>query len=344
MAILSSQIPTKHMVPMCRQLATSYKAGIPVIRALELGAANADYRDVREALRGMADQVRAGATLAEAAMAQGKRLPPMFIQLLNAGEHGGRLDQMLEDLASYYEDRLEIGRTVAVAMFYPSLQLAAAWFLGTFALRLVRRLNVMSTERFELTAYLRDYGLFQLKALAVFAVIVLICWGLARVGALKWVTGWVSTHVWPIKKVTRKFALSRFFRSMSLLIGSGLNIKQCIVQSAATTTNPYIQRDLLKAVPYVADGATLTQAFSVTRSLTPMAREMLTIGETSGELETSLRKVSEYHLEEAKAAVRMALVALGVAILLLVALLIGYIVISFWTQFYGGMLDQIDGL
>lgn len=344
MAILSSQIPTKHMVPMCRQLATSYTSGIPVIRALELGAANAEARDVREVLSGMAQQVRDGATLGQAALAHEKRLPPMFIQLLYAGEHSGRLAQMLDDLAGYYEDRLKIKRTVAGALVYPSIQLSLAWFLGSFALRLVNRLNPASGERFNIWAYVRDYGVFQVKALAVFALIVLVCWGLARAGVFKWIVGWVTNKVWPLQPVTRKFALSRFFRSMSLLIGSGLPIKQCIEQSAATTANPYIQRDLLKAAPYVADGATLTQAFSVTRSLTPMAREMLTVGETSGELETSLRKVSEYHLEEAKAAVRAALVVLGVLILVVVAAVIGYILISFWTQYYGGMLDQIDNL
>ncbi len=145
----------------------------------------------------------------------------------------------------------------------------------------------------------------------------------------------VRNKIWPINIVVKKFALSRFFRSMSLLIGSGVNMKTCIAQSAALTVNPYIERDLMKAIPLIADGTTLEQAFSHSRSLTPMAREMLIVGEHSGELESCLYKVSEYHKAEAESAVKRAVIVMNVLIVLAVGLVVGYIIITFYSQLYG---------
>jgi type IV pilus assembly protein PilC len=338
MGLFSNEISTKSMVPLCRQLATSYVAGIPIVQSLTLVGDGLRDPRARETLRNMSDLVRGGATLGEAALRQ-KRLPKLFSHLLSSGEAGGRLDVMLRDLAEFYEDKLKMQRTVAAALAYPALQLSAAWFLGTFALRLVGRIG---TERsFDLGAYFADYLWFQAKAMTVFGIIFLICVVLSRMGLFQWVTGWIGNHLWPIKTVARKFALARFFRGMSLLVGSGMNIRSCILNSAAMVTNPYVQRDLMQAAPRVAGGTTLVQAFSTSTSLSSMAREMIAIGEQTGNLEECLRKVSEYHLAEAKHAVQVALTILGVLILLAVAGVVAYVLITFYSRLYGGMLDNL---
>jgi type IV pilus assembly protein PilC len=232
-------------------------------------------------------------------------------------------------------------RTIKMAMVYPGLQLTIAWFLGTFAMGLVKKINPNSMEPFSLTGYLIEYGIFQAIALGIFAIVCAVCVILARKGIFKWVRGWVANTIWPIKTVARKFALARFFRSMSLLIGSGMNIRNCILNSSAMTVNPYIQRDLNQAAPFVADGATLVQAFSGCKTLTPVAREMIMVGEQSGNLEESLRKVSEYHLVEANDAVKKAMTVSGILVLLAVGALVGYIIISFYSNLYGNMLDGL---
>ena len=341
MGLFSAQVSTKEMVPLCRQLATTYDGGIPIIKSLDLVAGMARGSKARQVIRGLSEEVQSGSTLGDAARKQARYLPQYFIELLSAGELSGQLSAMLRDLADYYEDRLAMRRSLIGMMVYPCLQLSAAWFLGSFALRLIRSLDFTGKTRFDLIEYCIGYLWFQLRALtvavSVFAVIVV----LARMGVFKWIWGWVTNYLWPIKTVTRKFALARFFRSMSLLVGSGMNIIRCIENSAAIIVNPYIQRDLLLAVPRIDDGATLYEAFSVTRSLTPVAREMLFVGEQSGNLEDSLRKVAEYHLEEANHAVKVATRILGVVILLTMAGLIGYLYITFFVTYYGGMMEGI---
>ncbi|MDK1021458.1 MAG: type II secretion system F family protein [Candidatus Hydrogenedentes bacterium] len=346
MAILSSQISTKAMVPVCRQLATMYEAGIPITKAIEHVGSHSKDPSVRKALSAMGEDLRGGATLAEAAQRQSKYLSPFFVQLLASGEQGGRLDVMLKDLAEYFEDRLSIQRSVVAAMAYPVLLLTIAWFLGSFALGMVREALASMDDSTRggvsgVMDYFGVYASFQMKAMLIVA---LLCVGfiiLARLGVLSWLTGAVTTHIWPLSKVTRYFGMARFFRSFSLLIGSGVSVTQCILAAARVTGNPYIERDLARAVPRVKEGATLVEAFAGSRYMTPLAREMLAVGEESGKLDEHLRKAADYHLKEANHAVQVALTVFTTLLMLGVFALVGGIIIYFWMTLYGGMMDGL---
>ncbi|HPJ99808.1 MAG TPA: type II secretion system F family protein [Candidatus Hydrogenedentes bacterium] len=345
MGLFSSQISAKKMVPLCRELATSYDAGIPIIRSLEIIGGQQQDRRIRAIFTEMAGAVKAGNTLDQAAREQHKYLPAFFTELIASGEVGGKLDVMLRDLADYYEDRLERQRRVVRMMALPVLELIAAWFLGTFALRLVGRiigaLSGAGGGNFDFEAFLKDYALFQIKALGVFAVLFVGVVILSRMGLFGWVSSLFTTHIYPLSAVTKRFALARFFRSLSLLIGAGVHVPVAIERSAAVTANPYIERDLLKTIPPVKQGSTLVEAFQRSRCLTPTAREMLLVGEESGKLDETLRKVADYHFEEANQAVDIAAKMFGVLLVLAVALTIGYIIVTFYMKFYGGMMDEL---
>lgn len=337
MGLFSSQIALKKVVPLCRQLATSYDAGIPIMRSLELVSRNQPDKNVREVIERMHSSIGNGSTLAEAVRAENKYLPKFFIELLATGEKGGKLDVMLRDLAQYFEDQLEMRRETVRAMTYPIIQLILGWYIVSFALGLIGRLKAAFAEggqSFDFESYIQWYLQLQGVVLIVFGVVFAICVVLSRAGLFGYIWGSVATNVWPMSRVTRMFGLARFFRSMSLLIAGGLRIDHCIENSAKVTANPYMEKELLKAVPRVKEGDTLVEAFSGVKVLLPQSREMLHIGETSGQLETSLRKASEYHLAEAMHAAAIARRVFGVAISLTVALLIGYGIISFYMTYF----------
>lgn len=339
MGLFSSQLSAKELAPICRQLATAYDAGIPIRRALSIVSDNTPRRIARDTLARMEDRIARGSSLGDAARAESHRLPPLLIELVTAGETGGRLDEMLRDMANYYEDRIAMQRKIISLMTLPALYLVAAWYLGTFALGLAGNFSLDARTTFSLTAYFEGYLRFQAIATGVFAFAFACIAVAARMGMLGWITG-LAARVWPLRPVSVRFALARFFRGMALLIASGVNIKLCIERSAAVANNPYVARDLLRAVPRVAQGMTLTDAFAPCTSLTRTAREMMHVGEESGELDKALRKVADYHMAEASHAVQVAVRVAGVAAILAVGLVIGYVVISFWTQYFS-LLDSI---
>jgi type II secretory pathway component PulF len=324
-------IPTRDLVPLCRQLATSYDAGIPILRSLALVRQGARSRRAQSVLSSMEHAIQNGASLGEAAAAQRGALPAFLVNLLSAGEHGGRLDVMLRDLAEYYEDAQRMQRHIVGALIYPAIQLAAAWFLGSFSLGLVGRLGAPD---FNLRDYFLAYAAFQGLAVGIFAGVWLCSWALARAGLWHGLWRWTSNTIWPLKGVTRKFALARFFRSLALLVSSGLDIRKCIAAAAASTANPRVEQDLLQSLGPIGQGASLVEAFAGTRTLTPVAREMLAIGEASGRLDHQLHKCAQYHLEEATAAVHAATRVMRVLITLGIGAIIGYIIISFYAQLY----------
>jgi len=337
MGIFSSKLSTKTLVVMCRQLATSYDAGIPILRSLQLVGQGLPKGQGREVCAAMHDDIRNGASLVQAARKQSSSLPPLMIELLGSGEVGGRLDVILRDLAEYYEDRLAMRRMISRIMAYPILQLIAAWFLGTFALRIVDQIGM----KIDLMEFVRSYLGFQASAALIALFLVLVAIVLARMGVFKWIWGWFATYMWPIAKVTRKFAMARFFRSLSLLLGSGMPVTRAVESSAAVTSNPYIQRDLMSAVPRIKDGDTMVAAFGPCKYLTPQTREMMAVGEESGNMEAMLRKASDYELQEANQAVSIATRVGEVLIIIGVGAVVAYVVIKFYGKLYGNMLDGL---
>ncbi len=325
---------------MCRQLATSYDAGLPILKGLQLLERNATNRTTKQVLLEMRTSIQAGATLAEAARAQQTHLPPFFVELLASGESGGKLDVMLRDLADYYEDRLRMNRAVLGAMAYPMFVLAATWFIGSFSMGIIGQLNFESQKSFDFGAYIAEWLRLQGIALLSLAAVLAVAWVAKGTGVPGRITGFVSTHLWPFGNITRKFALSRFFRTFSLLIGAGVNIKHAIHHAANATGNSYVRQDLLRAIPVVAQGHTLQEAFARCQSLTPVCREMLAVGEETGNLEFQLRKASQYQLEEAQLATKLALRLLGILMVLVAGGCVGYVIISFYSKLFG-LYDSI---
>jgi type IV pilus assembly protein PilC len=338
MGLFSTRLSAGEMAPLCRQLATSYDAGIPILQSLELLGRGASSRKISGMLRRMYNAIKNGATLAEAARAEKDMLPEFFVEVVGAGEIGGRLDVMLKDLANYYEDQQVMKRAVLASLVYPAFQLGAAWFLGSFSLMLVSH---MHQRGFSLGVFFRQYLMFQAAAIFTAFVLFWVAVALSRIGVFQHVTGFIKNFIWPIRPITRKYALARFFRGMSLLIGAGLSMSECIKRSAALTMNPAMEQDLLLSVPVIMNGGSLVEAFDRSRYLSDVGRQMLLVGEKSGNLEDSLHKVAEWHFDEARSATRVAMTVMGVTILLLLAALIGYIVITFYSRLYGGMMQGL---
>ena len=344
MGIFTKQMSARELAPVCRQLATAYTAGIPILRTLEMAGREAPNSRAREVMETMREDIKGGSTLAEAAQRQNTYLPPLFVELVANGEQGGRLDAMLGDLAAYFEDRVNLQRQIITMMVYPALQLAVAWFVGTFAFMLLGRLSATlegGEVAFDFAGLVEAYLSFQVRAAIILALAMGVVILLSRAGLLRWPWGWIRTHVWPLSPVTRRFALARFCRGFSLLVGSGVNIVQAIRGAAGATANPYIERDLLEAVPPVRSGAPLTEAFRCSKYLDRTAREMIEVGEASGELEASLRKASDYYFDQATNATQVMVRAGFVLTIIFVAAIVGYVVISFYAQLYGGMTDGL---
>jgi type II secretory pathway component PulF len=345
MPVFSKELSTKAMVPVCRQIATAYEAGIPIIRVMETVGAQQRNPAVRRVLESIGRDLSAGATLAEATANHSEYLSPYFANLLGSGEQSGKLDTMLNDLATYYEDKLALQRKITGALAYPIFLISACWFLGTFAFGIVRNtlanINSRTSGAQNISEYLKEYLSLQVNAMGILAILIIIAIVLSRMGLLKWITCMITTHIWPLSVVTRKLGMARFFRSLGLMFGSGISTTTSIEKSAAVVGNPYIEQDLLASIPLVRRGHTLVESFSECKMMTPLAMEMLMVGEQSGNMDGQLLKAAEIHQREADQAITMATQVMTTLIMAVAFTMVGGIVIYFWTSFYGGLMDGL---
>jgi type II secretory pathway component PulF len=248
---------------------------------------------------------------------------------------------MLRDLADYFEQRLALSRKITGMMVYPALQLIFAWFLGTFALGLIARLNLNSAAPFNIRAYVGGYLAFQGGVVAFALAMLLALWIVGRAGLAAAAIGRVAGHVPPFRGVLQKFALARFFRCLSLLLSAGLPVKASLENAARVAGDAALQRDVAAALPLIQRGATLSDAFARARALTPAAREMLRVGEQSGKVDEMLYKAAEYHAAEAEHAVQVSVKLANVLIVLAVGGVVGFIVISFYARYFGMLNDLL---
>lgn len=328
----------KTMSILCRQLASAYEAGIPIIQALQIVGDSSPSKKVKFALYRASDKIISGKTLYESLKDIGI-FPELFIRLVATGERSGKLDVILKDLSVYYEDLWKIKRTTISSLLYPGIQLTLAWFLGTFALGIVRNLDLSSS--FTLNKYISSYTSFQVKFLVIFSVAAILFTVLAKYLPIGKILTTIFIYIWPFSNIIYKLSLARFFKSFALLYSSGISIMESLQRSAELLPKKKQRDDINLIIEEIKKGANLEKSFKLAPWLGRVAQEMIAIGEQSGKLDEALHKLSEYALKDAEYAIKATMKILNVLIMLIVGAVIGYIVITFYANLYGNMLNSL---
>ena len=269
-------------------------------------------------------------------------LPSLFVELVGAGEMSGRLDEMFDSLAGYYERTLDLVRRMRGKMIYPIVLVTLLLLVMNFWFAIFRAtmgaLGAGGVDFNKLVrVFFQNIGLFGLGLAGALVVLVV----LSRLGVLGWIFGFVSTFLWPFSRLTRKLAISRFARAFGLLLKSGVPVMDALTKAAVVTSNPYIERSLLRCLPAIQSGESLSVALSQCRYLSDLAREMIHSGEEAGRIDQHLEKVAEIHEAEATQAAKNLIVVMGIMLLLAVGIAIGIYVVSFWVGYYENVLEDL---
>jgi type IV pilus assembly protein PilC len=339
-SLFSPKVSLKSMVVFCRQMAHSYDAGIPILSGLKLSAEATHDRHLAAVVLRMHESISRGTNLYEAAQLEKKHWPSLFVELLGSGEVGGRLKQVLYNLADHYEQQIAVRRTVVGSMIYPGLQLSVLWLVASL-LKSIARMQAATGGDFVVERLISEYIKLQITGVIVLLVGVAVAVILSRMGLWQWVWGAVKTFIWPFGGIARKAAASRFARALGLLVGSGIPAKQAVERAARTANNAYVSASLMESLPRLEAGMTLTEALSPSPYLGPQVIEMLHVGEQSGTLERSLVKASDQLDEQVKASIHAGVQIGKVVIFLIIAVIIGGFIISFYSNLYGGIYDEL---
>ena len=309
-----AKVKTKDICILTRQLSTMISAGIPLLESLEILCEQASDPGFRRVMDRIIERVRSGTDFSTALGEHPKIFSNIFVNMIKAGEVSGNLDVILTRLAEYLEAIEEIKREVKSAMVYPTVSLVMILSITAgLVVGIVPKFKVIfdqlgMTELPWITQALLDISMFlqtqYLLAMFLIAAGVtgFIMFKRSKKGMKVWHRFLLNMPVFG--QLVRKVAISRFARTFSTLIQSGVPMLGALDIVAGTAGNVIIEEAVLKAKDAVSRGETLGEPLAATKVFPPMVTRMIAIGEKTGALEKLLSKISEFYDAEVKAGVK----------------------------------------
>ncbi|MGQ9486642.1 MAG: type II secretion system F family protein [Armatimonadota bacterium] len=322
-----SGVSVRDLAIFYRQLATAVRAGIAIHRALISVAENTGKPRLRRVVQAVVNDLMQGKPLAQAMRKQPHVFDELQIALIQAGEEGGLLDNMLERLADYLERDYKLRLKIRAGTFYPKVLLVAGIFIPKIPILVVGG---------GLIPYLREtVGWAGPILLAVLASVALVRIAL-QVEPLREAYDSLKLMVPGIGGLVRQLAMARFSRAMAALFSAGVPLQRAIAISALAADNYYLTKRLRSAVTAVEHGQSLSSAFQQTGVMPPLVLDMLRTGESTGSVDAMMDKVAEYYEQETDVKSHQAVIALSVGVYLLIALWIASMIIGFWQGYASG--------
>lgn len=309
----SKRVDSKALQIFTRQFSTLINAGIPIVDALKILADGSQEKNIKEVSLRVKSAIEGGRRLADAMAQFPKVFDRLYINMVQAGEEAGILDNILNRLSIYLEKSEKIKSQVRGAMIYPIIILFVAGIVVTGILIFIipKFAEVFQSAGQELPA-LTQIVLNLSKALAkywymVLGVIVAGPFVLKRY--LETDAGRQSLDVLLLKgpvvgNLTQKSAVARMTRTLSTLLSSGVGLVEAIEISAKTAGNSVVEAALTRCKDAVIQGKSFAFPLTKEKIIPEMVVQMVAIGEQSGTLDTMLGKVADFYEEEVETAVK----------------------------------------
>lgn len=337
------KVPLAEVVIFARQLATMIDAGIPILQSLEILSEQTDNKKLREVLKDVAKRVAAGTSIHKAVGHHPRVFSDFFIHLVKAGEESGNLDEILDRVAGYLEKSDKLARKVKSAMIYPAVVMSMA--VGITALMLIKVIPVFAEmySGFDIELPLPTRVLMGLSD-GLRANFLYIIGGIAASFFLfrtyaKSEGGALTVDRFKLRlpvfgPLIRKVAVSKFTRTLSTLLKSGVPILRALDIVAKTSGNRLLEKVILSSSKAVREGRKLSDPLGESRVFPPMVIRMIAVGETSGELEKMLSKISDFYDDQVDVAVAGLTSLIEPLVIAFLGIVIGGIVISMFMPMF----------
>lgn len=318
------------------QLSSMLEAGIPLDRSLRLLGELEERGPMKEIISDLLKGLQGGRGLADCLARHGV-FAPVFVNSVRAGETGGGLEGALKRMNAYLEETERVKDEIKSALIYPLLLATAGGAAVVFMLLFVVPRFALIFE--DLGGAVPLPAAMLLVASGVLshyfwllpAGVLILCFfvkrfsategGKARLDAMKLRVPLIGT-------ILRKAYVARFSRTLGTLLQSGLPIMEALVLSARAAGNLALEREIAPALDGVRKGMGVAAPLSATNAFPRLASHMLSVGEETGRLDEMLLKLADNYDREVKTSIKRALSTLEPAIILVMALIVGFIVIS----------------
>ncbi len=340
---LGKSASAKSLAVFTRQFSVMIDAGLPLVQCLDILGSQEEDRNFAAVILQTRSDVEGGASLADAMRKHVKTFDPLFTNMVAAGEAGGILDTILKRLATYIEKNVKLKGQVKSAMIYPvAVIVIAALVVGvilwkvipTFA-QLFEGLGAELPLPTRVVIWMSNSLVSYFPAM--FAAFFVLGW-VFRVyykteGGRRVVDGgMLKTPI--LGDILRKIAVARFCRTLATLISSGVPILDGLDITARTSGNAVIEDAVMVTRKSIEHGETIAAPLKETTVFPPMVVQMISVGETTGALDTMLAKIADFYEDEVDTAVAGLLTLLEPVMIAFLGVVVGGIVIAMYLPIF----------
>ena len=337
----SRRVSSKDILAMTSQLSTALRAGLPLLNGLELIHQQQTKIGMKEMLADLIDAVSSGKSLSEAMEKHQKIFSPLYLSMIRVGETGGILDQTTSQLSGILTRDEKIKTNMLNASAYPifvlfigliSVVVIITWILPKI-LGTIQETGALLPLPTRILLVVSNFTEGMLTTVTGWFIIIMIGAGLfyfhrwtRTKGRLKWDTFKLRIPIFG--SVLRTIAVGRFARTLGALTKGGVIILEALAVVRDTLGNELLGREIDTVADKVKRGESLAEPLGTSGYFPPLLVQITSIGEETGKLDEMLLNAAETFDSEADAALNRFMAIFPALLILMLALIIGFIIIA----------------
>lgn len=337
------KVKVKDLAIFTRQFSTMISAGLPLMQCLDIQSQQIEKEGFRKIVKLVMTDIEGGSTLADALRRHPATFSALYTNMVDAGEKGGILDNILARLATYLEKAEALNRKIKGAMIYPTIVISVAVIASVVLLVFV--IPVFATMFKEMNATLplptritiMVSNALKSSILIIVAVIVAVVILLRvyyKTDNGQKVIDTLLLKMWIMGPLIQKSSISRFARTLGTLLASGVAILDALEITAKTAGNRVVHDAVMEARKSIGGGETISAPLRTMKVFPPMVTSMIAVGEATGGLDEMLTKIADFYDAEVDAAVENLTAALEPVIIVFLGIFIGGLVISMYLPIF----------
>ena len=339
-----SSIKQKDVAVFTRQLSTMMKAGVPLLQAFDIVARGSTNPRMTRLLNEIRGDVETGTSLSSAFRKHPQYFDALYCNLVEAGEAGGILEELLARLALYQEKTIAIKQKVKSALIYPTSVIVVA-----FAVLTVIMIFVIPSFKEVFTSFGAELPAPTLFVMAMSDGFIHYWWlifGTLFLGGYVFIQSWKRSEKMqffmdrlllrlPIfGDLVMKSVVARWTRTLSTMFAAGVPLVEALDSVGGTAGNLVFTQATQQIQRDVAAGSALTTSMTSANVFPTMVLQMSAIGEESGALDDMLARAAEFYEEEVDEMVKGLSTLMEPIIIVVLGTLIGGIVVSMYLPIF----------
>lgn len=337
------RVKSEDVLFFAAQTGTLLEAGVPVLRAIEVGAEQTESRQFQKVLNEIRESIKAGSTLRDSIARHPRVFPPLWSHLIEAGESSGNLPLALAQLSSHLEASMNLNKKVISALVYPGvLFVTAIGAIIVFMLKIIpvfarlfenfhADLPVLTQAIIHMSNFTQRYFIYMVGSVAV---TVFFMRRYLRTVEGKILQDRMSLKLPIFGGFIRDSVMARSAVTLASLIKSGVSITKSLEITAHASGNILFENAFMDILAQVQQGKPLAACFREHSLFPSVVVQLVSIGEESGRLPDMVMRVAKYYEDRVEVFVSRLSVLIEPAILIIVGGLVGVIVVAMFLPIF----------